>query len=88
MGHMLPNTFCESPFESSYLSCSYFAVWAPLQTWQCLGAYHFLCGVFQGGRTWQPFVGDKNAMKIFVKHVFTILATNASFLRIIANLQN
>ena len=28
------------------------------------------------------------AMKIIVKRVFTILASNASFLRVIANLQN
>ena len=32
--------------------------------------------------------GAKIAMKIFVKRVFTIFATNASFLRVIANLQN
>ena len=32
--------------------------------------------------------GAKMAMKIFVKGVFTIFATNASFLRVIANLQN
>ena len=38
----------------------------------------------QGGRTWQPFVGRKMAMKIFVKRVFTIFASNASFLRVIA----
>ena len=31
--------------------------------------------------------GAKMAMKIFVKHVFTIFATNASFLRVNANLQ-
>ena len=31
--------------------------------------------------------GQKKAMKIFVKPVFTIFATNASFLRVIANLQ-
>ena len=30
--------------------------------------------------------GAKMAMKIFVKRVFTIFATNASFLRVIANL--
>ena len=30
--------------------------------------------------------GTKMAEKIFVKHVFTIFATNASFLRVIANL--
>ena len=30
--------------------------------------------------------GTKMAMKIFVMRVFTIFATNASFLRIIANL--
>ena len=30
--------------------------------------------------------GAKMVMKIFVKRVFTIFATNASFLRIIANL--
>ena len=32
--------------------------------------------------------GAKMAMKIFVKRVFAIFASNASFLRIIANLQN
>ena len=32
--------------------------------------------------------GAKMAMKIFVKLVFTIFASNASFLRVIANLQN
>ena len=32
--------------------------------------------------------GSKMAMKIFVKGVFTIFASNASFLRVIANLQN
>ena len=32
--------------------------------------------------------GAKMAMKIFVKHVFTTFASNASFLRVIANLQN
>ena len=31
--------------------------------------------------------GAKMAMKIFVKGVFTIFVTNASFLRVIANLQ-
>ena len=31
--------------------------------------------------------GAKMAMKIFVKRVFTIFATDASFLRVIANLQ-
>ena len=31
--------------------------------------------------------GAKMVMKIFVKRVFTIFATNASFLRVIANLQ-
>ena len=31
--------------------------------------------------------GAKMAMRIFVKRVFTIFATNASFLRVIANLQ-
>ena len=31
--------------------------------------------------------GAKMAMKIFVKRVFTIFATNASFLHVIANLQ-
>ena len=29
----------------------------------------------------------KEAIKDFVKHVFTIFATNASFLRVMANLQ-
>ena len=32
--------------------------------------------------------GAKKAMKIFVKRVFTIFASNASFLHVIANLQN
>ena len=32
--------------------------------------------------------GAKMAMKIFVKRVFTIFASNALFLRVIANLQN
>ena len=32
--------------------------------------------------------GAKMAMKIFVKRVFTIFASNASLLRVIANLQN
>ena len=41
----------------------------------------------QGGRTWQPFVGGKNGHENFVKRVFTIFVTNASFLHIIANLQ-
>ena len=31
--------------------------------------------------------GAKMAMRPFVKRVFTIFATNASFLRVIANLQ-
>ena len=41
----------------------------------------------RGGRSWQPFGEGKNGHKIVVKHIFTILATNASFLRVIANLQ-
>ena len=32
--------------------------------------------------------GAKMALKIFVKHVLTILASNASFLHVIANLRN
>ena len=32
--------------------------------------------------------GAKMAMQIFVKRVFTIFASNALFLRVIANLQN
>ena len=32
--------------------------------------------------------GAKMAMKIFVKHAFTIFASNELFLRVIANLQN
>ena len=47
----------------------------------------FHCCFGQGGRTWQPFVGSKMAMKIFVKLVFAIFASNALFLRVIANLQ-
>ena len=31
----------------------------------------------QGGRSWQPFGEGKNGHKIVVKHIFTILATNA-----------
>ena len=42
----------------------------------------------QGGRTWQSFVGGKMAMKIFVKRVFTIVAINASFLRVSTNFAN
>ena len=41
----------------------------------------------QGGRTWQPFVGGKNGHENLVKRVFTIFAANASFLRVITNLQ-
>ena len=41
----------------------------------------------QGGKTWQPFVGGKKAMKIFVERVFTIFATYVLLLRVIANLQ-
>ena len=33
-------------------------------------------------------LGAKMAMKIFVKRIFTIFASNASFLRVIASLQN
>ena len=36
----------------------------------------------QGGRTWQALGGAIMAMKPFVKRVFTIFATNASFLRV------
>ena len=32
--------------------------------------------------------GPKMAIKIFVKRIFAIFASNASFLRVIANLQN
>ena len=32
--------------------------------------------------------GAKMAMNIFVKRIFAIFASNASFLRVIANLQN
>ena len=42
------------------------------------------CTIKQGGSLSS---GTKMAMKIFVKHVFTIFATNASFLRVIAILQ-
>ena len=42
------------------------------------------CTLTQGGRTWQAFGGAKMAMKPFVKRVFTIFATNASFLRVIS----
>ena len=33
-------------------------------------------------------LGAKMVMQIFVKRVFTIFAKNASFVRVIANLQN
>ena len=33
----------------------------------------------QGGRSWQPFNEGKMTIKNFVKRVFTIFATNASF---------
>ena len=39
----------------------------------------------QGGRTWQPFVGDQNGHENFRQ--VRIFATNASFLRVIENLQ-
>ena len=42
----------------------------------------------QGGRTWQSFVRGKMALKIFVKRIFTIFTSNASFLHENANLQN
>ena len=41
----------------------------------------------QGGRSWQPFGEGKMATKVFVRRVFAIFTTNASFLRVIANLQ-
>ena len=42
----------------------------------------------QGGRSWQPFGEGKMATQVFVRQVFTIFTTNASFfLRVIANLQ-
>ena len=55
----------------------------------------------QGGKTWQPFVGSKNGNENFrqarvrkndsfdaiIVNIFTIFASNASFLRVIANLQ-
>ena len=69
----------------------------------CLSAWRFSCfHVFIENRQWQPMntlstgrvaeldslsSGAKMAMKIFVERVFTIFATNALFLRIIANLQ-
>ena len=39
----------------------------------------------QGGRSWQPFGESKNGHKTFVRRVFAIFTTNASFLRVIAN---
>ena len=41
----------------------------------------------QGGRSWQPFDKSKNGHKTFVRRVFAIFATNASFLLVIAKLQ-
>ena len=40
----------------------------------------------QGGRSWQPFNEGKMTIKTFVKRAFTIFATNALFLHVIANL--
>ena len=42
--------------------------------------------MIRGSRSWQPFGETKNNLKIYVRRVFAIFATNASFLRIIANL--
>ena len=41
----------------------------------------------QGGRSWQPFGEGKNGRKTFANRVFTFFATNASFLRVLTNLQ-
>ena len=41
----------------------------------------------QGGRSWQPFGEGKMATKVFVRHVFPMFATNATFLRVIAKFQ-
>ena len=54
--------------------------------WNVLDAFGFsVCRVAELGSLSS---GAKMAMKIFVKRVFTIFASNASFLRVIANLQN
>ena len=45
-------------------------------------------GKKQGGRTWQPFVGSKNGNENFCPAHSYNFASNASFLRVIANLQN
>ena len=55
-----------------------------------LEAPPFKCNNFrnmQCGRSWQPFGKSKNGHKTFVRRVFAIFATNASFLRVIAKLQ-
>ena len=49
-----------------------------------LEGFYESCRVAELGRLSS---GAKMAMKIFVKRVFTIFATNASLLRVIANLQ-
>ena len=43
--------------------------------------------IYQSDPGWQDLAGAKMAMKPFVKRVFTIFATNASFLRVITDLQ-
>ena len=43
--------------------------------------------ITQGGRSWQPFGESKNGHKTFDRRIFAIFATNALFLRVIANLQ-
>ena len=55
-----------------------FILYVPLQK--------VLSGIL-GGRSWQPFGESKNVHKTFVRCVFAIFATIASFLRVIAKLQ-
>ena len=48
---------------------------------------HHYNHTIQGGRSWQPFGESKNGHKTFVRRVFAIFATNATFLPFIANFQ-
>ena len=43
--------------------------------------------MMQGGRSWHLSARATIATKVFDRHIFAIFVTNASFLRVIANLQ-
>ena len=49
--------------------------------------YHIRCTLSRVAELGSLSSREKMAMKIFVKRMFTIFATNATFLRVIANLQ-